>query len=40
MIIAYNVDGKEIGRYDTTTDLWSDYPDAEIHDGKAIVKES
>lgn len=39
MIIAYNADGKEIGRYDTASDLWYDYPDAEVRSGKAVVKE-
>ncbi len=40
MIIAYDTNGKEIGRYDTPSDLWCDSPDAEIRGGKAVVKES
>lgn len=39
MIIAYDIDGKEIGRYDTPSDLWYDYPEAEVVGRKAIVKE-
>ena len=39
MIIAYNINGKEVGRYDTPSDLWSDYPEAEVVGRKAIVKE-
>ena len=39
MIVAYNKNGEEAGRYDTASDLWSDYPDAEVRGGKAVVKE-
>lgn len=39
MIIAYNEDGQEIGRYDTATDLWYDYPDAEVHGSRATIEE-
>lgn len=38
MIVAYNANGNEIGRYDTASDLWYDYPTAIISAGKAIVK--
>lgn len=39
MIIAYDKTGKEIGRYDTASDLYYDYPDAELRGNKAMVKE-
>lgn len=39
MIIAYDNRGKEIGRYDTASDLYYDYPDAEVTGGRATVKE-
>lgn len=40
MIVLYNDDGHEVGRYDTASDLWIDYPDAEVHGSKAVTKES
>ena len=39
MIIAYDKNGKEIGRYDTASDLYYDYPSAELRGNRAIVKE-
>ena len=39
MITAYNQDGEILGRYDTATDLWYDYPDAQVKGGRAIVRE-
>lgn len=39
MIIAYDVNGTEIGRYDTASDLYYDYPDAEIRGSRAVIKE-
>lgn len=39
MIIAYDRNGKEIGRYDTASDLYYDYPDAEVSGSKAKVKD-
>ena len=39
MIVAYDVYGNEIGRYDTASDLYYDYPDAEVHGNHAIVEE-
>jgi hypothetical protein len=39
MIIAYDQNGKEIGRYDTASDLYYDYPDAEVTGRRATVKE-
>lgn len=39
MIIAYDTFGKELGRYDTASDLYYDYPDAEVRGSRAIVKE-
>lgn len=39
MIIAYDQNGKEIGRYDTASDLYCDYPNAEVTGSRAIVKE-
>lgn len=39
MIIVYDVNGREIGRYDTASDLYYDYPDAEVRGSRAIVKE-
>ena len=38
MIIAYDCCGKEIGRYDTASDLYYDFPNAELHGNKATVK--
>ena len=37
MIIAYNANGEEVGRYDTASDLFYDFPDAEIHGNTARV---
>lgn len=37
MIIAYNANGEEVGRYDSASDVWDDYPDAVIHGNKAYV---
>lgn len=39
MIVLYDQNGKEIGRYDTASDLYCDYPDAENIRGKMVVKE-
>jgi len=39
MIICYNQNGQEIGRYDTASDLYYDYPDAEVNGNKAYVNE-
>lgn len=39
MIIAYDINGNELGRYDNASDVWHDFPDAEIHNTKAIIKE-
>lgn len=40
MIIVYNrKDGKIIGYYDTSSDVYADYPDAFIHGTKAYVDE-
>jgi hypothetical protein len=36
MIIAYH-NGKEVGRYDTASVLYYDYPDAVVHGDKAYV---
>lgn len=39
MIILYDRLGNEIGRYDTASDLYYDYPNAEVTGSRAIVKE-
>ena len=39
MIVLYDHNGKEVGRYDTASDLYYDYPDAECVKGKFRVKE-
>lgn len=38
MIIVYDRSGRELGRYDTASDVWDDFPDAEIKGNKAIVE--
>lgn len=40
MIIAYNQFNQEVGRYDTASDLYYDYPDAIIRGNRADVIES
>lgn len=37
MIIAYDENGREVGRYDTASDVREDYPDAIIVGNKARV---
>ncbi len=37
MIICYNQHNQEIGRYDTASDLFYDYPDAVIKGNLAFV---
>lgn len=40
MIIAYDrKTGKEVGRYDTVSDLRADYPEYQIVRGKVLVEE-
>ena len=39
MIILYDYNGNEVGHYDTASDLYDDYPNAEIIKGKFRVKE-
>lgn len=40
MIVAFDLYGKELGRYDSAREIEEDYPDKliVIHNGKAIVK--
>lgn len=37
MIIAYNQYNQEVGRYDTASDLFYDFPDAMVHGNRAYV---
>lgn len=37
MIIVYDEFGNEIGRYDSASDVWCDYPEAIIRGNKAFV---
>ena len=39
MIIAYDQSGKELGRYDTMSDLIYDHPSAEIIRGRVVVRD-
>ena len=39
MVIAYNKNGVEVGRYDTISDLHADYPDYTIIRGKVVIEE-
>lgn len=39
MIILYDSFGNEIGRYDTASDLYYDYPNAEVTGSHATVEE-
>ena len=39
MIKAVTATGKVVGYYDNSADLREDYPEAEIHNGIAIVEE-
>ena len=38
MIILYDEYGKELGRYDNASDVWNDFPEAEIHGSVARIK--
>lgn len=37
MIIAYDENGKKVGRYDSASDLWDDYQDAIVRGNVARV---
>lgn len=38
MIVVRDDKGKILGYYDTPSDVWADYPEAEIHGGEAFVR--